>query len=138
MSDCSKIDRLFKNRIWRILRTTQMILYILESRNFILFMNQNIFFFVLQQMQQDKKRADEERYKYELAEKEHEKTRKREEYLSSMGRTGKNSRGVINANYVYMLEEQKKRISQKDLRHQEKVLRDSCLVMGHVNDKFMA
>lgn len=89
-------------------------------------------------MQQDKKRADEERYKYELAEKEHEKTRKREEYLSSMGRTGKNSRGVINANYVYMLEEQKKRISQKDLRHQEKVLRDSCLVMGHVNDKFMA
>lgn len=89
-------------------------------------------------MQQDKKRTDEERYKYELAEKEHEKTRKREEYLSSMGRTGKNSRGVINANYVYMLEEQKKRISQKDLRHQEKVLRDSCLVMGHVNDKFLA
>lgn len=94
--------------------------------------------FPLQQMQQDKKRADEERYKYELAEKEHERARKREEYLSSMGRTGKNSRGVINANYVYMLEEQKKRISQKDLRHQEKVLRDSCLVMGHVNDKFMA
>lgn len=93
---------------------------------------------LLQQMEQDKKRADEERYKYELAEKEHERARKREEYLSSMGRTGKNSRGVINANYVYMLEDQKKRISQKDLRHQEKVLRDSCLVMGHVNDKFMA
>jgi len=55
-----------------------------------------------------------------------------------MGRTGKNSQGVINANYVYMLEEQKKRISQKDLHHQEKVLRDSCLVMGHVNDKFLA
>lgn len=95
-------------------------------------------FFLCQQIEQDKKRADEKRYKYELAEKEHERARKREEYLSSMGRTGKNSQGVINANYVYMLEEQKKRISQKDLHHQEKVLRDSCLVMGHVNDKFLA
>ncbi|KAL9973388.1 hypothetical protein ACROYT_G019844 [Oculina patagonica] len=89
-------------------------------------------------LQETKKRRDEERYKYELAEKEHEKTRKREEYLNSMGRTGKSSKGVIGANYVYMLEEQKKRISQKDLRHQEKTLRDHCLVMGHVNDKFMA
>lgn len=48
---------------------------------------------------------DEERYKYELVEKEYEKIRKREEYLSSMGRIGKNFRGVINVNYVYMFEE---------------------------------
>ena len=95
-------------------------------------------FFHIQHLQETKKRYDEERYKQELADKEHERQRKREEYLSSMGRTGKSSRGVINANYVHMLEEQKKRISQNDLRHQEKILRDSCLVMGHVNDKFLA
>lgn len=138
MSECSKINRLITNGIWRISTyNSNDTAYIWNKGILFLFYSEYISF-LLQQIQQDKKRADEERYKYELAEKEHEKTRKREEYLSSMGRTGKNSRGLINANYVYMLEEQKKRISQKDLRHQEKVLRDSCLVMGHVNDKFLA
>lgn len=60
----------------------------------------------------------------------------REKYLIRMGRTGRP--GVINANYVNMIEEQKKSISQRDLRHQEKILRDSCLYMGQVNDKFLA
>lgn len=53
-----------------------------------------------------------------------------------MGRTGR--AGVVNANYVNMIPEQKLKISQGDLRHQEKILRDHCLVMGHVNDKFVA
>lgn len=55
-----------------------------------------------------------------------------------MGRTSKSKQGVINANYTSMLEDQKMRIAQKDLKHQEKVLRDHCLVMGHVNDYFLA
>ena len=67
---------------------------------------------------------------------EKERGNMREKYLISMGRTGRP--GVINANYVNMIEEQKKSISQRDLRHQEKILRDSCLYMGHVNDKFLA
>ncbi|EDO39548.1 predicted protein [Nematostella vectensis] len=69
-------------------------------------------------------------------EQEKTKSNEREHYLKSMGRTGKT--GVINANYTNMLEDQKKRISQKDLRHQEKVLRDHCLYMGNVNEYFMA
>lgn len=97
----------------------------------------NLFQF-FQELQDAKKRNEEERRKWEMADKEHERARKREEYLSSMGRTGRSIRGVINANYVNMLEEQKKRISQKDLRHQEKILRDSCLVMGRVNEQFLA
>ena len=73
-----------------------------------------------------------------MAEREHEKARKREEYLSSMGRTGRSTQGVINANFVHMPEEKKNKICQKDLRHQERVLRDSCLVMGRVNEYFLA
>jgi hypothetical protein len=55
-----------------------------------------------------------------------------------MGRTSKSKQGVINANYTHMLDGQKKIIAQKDLKHQQKVLRDHCLVMGHVNDYFLA
>lgn len=55
-----------------------------------------------------------------------------------MGRTSKTKQGVINANYTNMLEDQKKYIAQKDLKHQEKTLRDHCLVMGHVNDYFLS
>lgn len=93
---------------------------------------------IQQKLEDDKRKFEAERRKYLMAEKEHEKTRNREEYLSSMGRTGRSTRGVINANFVHMPEEQKNLISQRDLRHQERILRDSCLVMGKVNDYFLA
>jgi len=88
------------------------------------------------QLEEEKRRDEEEKRKFRKVEKEKELARTREEYLRSMGRTGRT--GVISGNYVNMTDEQKKRISQRDLRHQEKILRDHCLVMGHVNDKFMA
>lgn len=93
---------------------------------------------VRQQLEDDRRRSEEQRHRHEMAEREHEKARKREEYLSSMGRTGRSTQGVINANFVHMPEEKKKKICQKDLRHQERVLRDSCLVMGRVNEYFLA
>ena len=89
-----------------------------------------------QQLEEEKKRADQERQKLQKVEQEKERARTREEYIRSMGRTGR--AGVVNANYVNMIAEQKLKISQRDLRHQEKILRDHCLVMGHVNDKFLA
>ena len=92
--------------------------------------------FSSQQLEDEKKRADAQRRKLQKIEQEKELARTREEYIRSMGRTGR--AGVVNANYVNMIEEQKKRISQNDLRHQEKILRDHCLVMGNVNDKFLA
>ncbi|XP_029188413.1 uncharacterized protein LOC114955700 isoform X2 [Acropora millepora] len=88
------------------------------------------------QLEEEKKRADQERQKLQKVEQEKERARTREEYIRSMGRTGR--AGVVNANYVNMIAEQKLKISQRDLRHQEKILRDHCLVMGHVNDKFLA
>lgn len=91
---------------------------------------------IIQQLEEEKKRADQERQKLQKVEKEKERARTREEYIRSMGRTGR--AGVVNANYVNMISEQKLKISQRDLRHQEKILRDHCLVMGHVNDKFLA
>ncbi|XP_022788204.1 uncharacterized protein LOC111328098 isoform X2 [Stylophora pistillata] len=91
-----------------------------------------------QQLEDDRRRSEEQRHRYEMAEKEHEKTRKRERYLNSMGRTSKNTQGVINANFVHMSEEKKNKICQRDLRHQERILRDSCLVMGQVNENFLA
>ncbi|XP_029188411.2 capping protein inhibiting regulator of actin dynamics-like isoform X3 [Acropora millepora] len=91
---------------------------------------------VQQQLEEEKKRADQERQKLQKVEQEKERARTREEYIRSMGRTGR--AGVVNANYVNMIAEQKLKISQRDLRHQEKILRDHCLVMGHVNDKFLA
>lgn len=91
---------------------------------------------ILQQLEEEKKRADEQRRKFQKVEQDKERARTREEYIRSMGRTGR--AGVVNANYVNMTEEKKMRISQKDLRHQEKILRDHCLVMGHVNDMFVA
>ncbi|XP_027056830.1 GRB10-interacting GYF protein 2 [Pocillopora verrucosa] len=93
---------------------------------------------VRQQLEDDRRRSEEQRHRHEMAEREHEKARKREEYLSSMGRTGRSTQGVINANFVHMPEEKKNKICQKDLRHQERVLRDSCLVMGRVNEYFLA
>lgn len=87
-------------------------------------------------MELERKRQQEERNKLQKDEMEKERGNLREKYLISMGRTGRP--GVINANYVNMIEEHKKSISQRDLRHQEKILRDSCLYMGHVNDKFLA
>lgn len=90
------------------------------------------------QLEDDRRRFEEQRHRYEMAEKEHEKTRKRERYLNSMGRTSKNTQGVINANFVHMSEEKKNKICQRDLRHQERILRDSCLVMGQVNENFLA
>ena len=92
--------------------------------------------FPFQQLEEEKRRDEDEKRKLRKVEKEKELARTREEYLRSMGRTGRT--GVISGNYVNMIEEQKKRIAQRDLRHQEKILRDHCLVMGHVNDKFMA
>jgi len=91
---------------------------------------------LIQQLEEEKRRDEEEKCKLRKVEKEKELARTREEYLHSMGRTGRT--GVISGNYVNMIEEQKQRISQRDLRHQEKMLRNSGLVMGHVNDKFMA
>lgn len=67
-----------------------------------------------------------------------EKTHSREEYLKSMGSTSQTKKGVITANYTQMIPEEQNRLSQKDLRHQEKILRDNCLYMGHVNDYFLA
>lgn len=92
--------------------------------------------FPFQQLELEKKLEEEERRKLQKVEKEKELARTREEYIRSMGRTGRT--GLINGNYVNMIEEQRQKISQKDLRYQEKVLRDHCLVMGRVNDKFMA
>lgn len=92
--------------------------------------------FPFQQLELEKKLEEEERRKLQKVEKEKELARTREEYIRSMGRTGRT--GLINGNYVNMIEEQMQKISQKDLRYQEKVLRDHCLVMGRVNDKFMA
>lgn len=97
-----------------------------------------ILFLLFQQLEDDRRRSEEQRHRHEMAEREHEKARKREEYLSSMGRTGRSTQGVINANFVHMPEEKKNKICQKDLRHQERVLRDSCLVMGRVNEYFLA
>ena len=71
-------------------------------------------------------------------EQEIDKMRSREEYLKSMGRTNKTKKGVINANYTHMIPEEQKRTSQKDLWHQEKILRDHCLCMGRVNEYFLA
>ncbi|XP_068701584.1 uncharacterized protein [Montipora capricornis] len=88
------------------------------------------------QLEEEKKRADQEKLKLEKVEKEKERARTREEYIRSMGRSGR--AGVVNSHYVNMIPEQKMKISQRDLRHQEKILRDNCLVMGHVNDKFIA
>lgn len=95
-------------------------------------------FLLFQQLEDDRRRSEEQRHRHEMAEREHEKARKREEYLSSMGRTGRSTQGVINANFVHMPQEKKNKICQKDLRHQERVLRDSCLVMGRVNEYFLA
>ena len=67
-----------------------------------------------------------------------EKTYSREQYLKSMGSDNKTKLGVTNANYTQMIPEKQKRLSQKDLRHQEKTLRDHCLYMGHVNEYFLA
>lgn len=72
-----------------------------------------------------------------MVEREYEKVRKREEYLSSMGRIGRSIQGVINVNFVYMFKEKKNKICQKDLCYQERVLRDSCFVMGRVNEYFL-
>lgn len=91
---------------------------------------------ICQELELERKRQQEERNKLQKDEMEKERGNLREKYLISMGRTGRP--GVINANYVNMIEEHKKSISQRDLRHQEKILRDSCLYMGHVNDKFLA
>ncbi|XP_068701583.1 GRB10-interacting GYF protein 2-like isoform X2 [Montipora capricornis] len=91
---------------------------------------------IIQQLEEEKKRADQEKLKLEKVEKEKERARTREEYIRSMGRSGR--AGVVNSHYVNMIPEQKMKISQRDLRHQEKILRDNCLVMGHVNDKFIA
>ncbi|XP_068718442.1 capping protein inhibiting regulator of actin dynamics-like isoform X1 [Montipora capricornis] len=91
---------------------------------------------IQQQLEEEKKRADQEKLKLEKVEKEKERARTREEYIRSMGRSGR--AGVVNSHYVNMIPEQKMKISQRDLRHQEKILRDNCLVMGHVNDKFIA
>ena len=96
----------------------------------------SMFFFTLKQLEEEKKRADQEKLKLEKVEKEKERARTREEYIRSMGRSGR--AGVVNSHYVNMIPEQKMKISQRDLRHQEKILRDHCLVMGHVNDKFIA
>ncbi|KAK3696699.1 hypothetical protein QZH41_013060 [Actinostola sp. cb2023] len=65
-------------------------------------------------------------------------SKQRQDYLKLMGRKSDTKKAVINANYTHMLEEHKKLIAQKDLRHQEKTLRDNCLVMGNVNDYFLA
>ncbi|KXJ25818.1 uncharacterized protein LOC110243487 isoform X1 [Exaiptasia diaphana] len=84
------------------------------------------------------KKEQEERTKRIRQEQEIMKSKERDQYLKSMGRTSKTKQGVINANYTNMLEDQKKWIAQKDLKHQEKVLRDHCLVMGHVNEYFLS
>ncbi|XP_031563467.1 CLK4-associating serine/arginine rich protein-like isoform X2 [Actinia tenebrosa] len=93
---------------------------------------------ILQAEAERKQKEDEVRTRRIKHEQEEAKSKERERYLNSMGRTSKSKQGVINANYTSMLEDQKIRIAQKDLKHQEKVLRDHCLVMGHANEYFLA
>ena len=59
--------------------------------------------------------------------------KERDQYLKSMGKYGTKEKGYNN-----LIGEEQNQITQKDLRHQEKVLRDSCLVMGRVNEYFLA
>lgn len=60
-------------------------------------------------------------------------------HLKHMGRMG-NSKNPYKpeAKYIDMIKERQHGISRNDLRHQARVLRDSCLYMGHVNEYFMA
>ena len=68
-----------------------------------------------------------ERNARETLEQEENRRREREDHLRQCGRAGRKNKQI----QVQML-------TQQDLRHQQKVLRDHGLVMGHVNDKFLS
>lgn len=120
--------------------------FILHKKHFLLlpsyislcYLNLKFWYFYFQAEKERKQKEDEVRMRRIKYEQEETKSKERERYLNSMGRTSKSKQGVINANYTSMLEDQKIRIAQKDLKDQEKVLRDHCLVMGHVNEYFLA
>eukprot|EP00112_Aurelia_sp_Birch-Aquarium-sp1_P014195 Seg3049.1 transcript_id=Seg3049.1/GoldUCD/mRNA.D3Y31 product="hypothetical protein" protein_id=Seg3049.1/GoldUCD/D3Y31 len=75
--------------------------------------------------EEERLRAEEEaRLEKERGEIEDARRREREEHFRQRGEGGKSSRS--------------RGSTQKDLRHQQKILRDHGLVMGHVNDEFLS
>ena len=62
----------------------------------------------------------------------------REFYLKDMGQMGTLQENVVSKSYVHMIPEKQRAINQNDLRHQARVLRNSCLYMGPVNEYFWA
>lgn len=62
---------------------------------------------------------------------EENRRREREEHLRQREQGGKRF-GKMDK------ETQRRILTQKDLRHQSKILRDHGLVMGHVNDRFLS
>lgn len=72
---------------------------------------------------------EEKRLEREKLDLEDARRREREEHLRQRGEGGMNRSRNRNSRLV---------TSQKDLRHQQKVLRDHGLVMGHVNDEFLS
>ena len=60
----------------------------------------------------------------------------REHYLRDMGRLGTCKQNGHPQRYVDMIPERQIGVNHDDLRHQRRVLRDSCLYMGPVNEYF--
>ena len=69
-------------------------------------------------------------------EQEEANTKAREHYLRDMGRLGKLQQNGHPQRYVDMIPERQIGVNRDDLRHQARVLRDSCLYMGPVNEYF--
>ena len=96
-------------------------------------MHYQIFASLLSSLQEEEDRLrlqEAERLEREKRDLEDAKRREREEHLRQRGEAGmfrssrsKNGRLAT---------------SQKDLRHQQKILRDHGLVMGHVNEEFLS
>ena len=83
-------------------------------------------------MQEEEERLrlqEEEQLREEKRYMEDAKRREREEHLRQRGRGGLKGSMAKSGSLA---------ASQKDLRHQQKVLRNHGLVMGHVNEEFLS
>ncbi|XP_028407238.1 uncharacterized protein LOC114529767 [Dendronephthya gigantea] len=60
----------------------------------------------------------------------------REYYIKNMGRMGTLNQNGHPQRYIDMIPERQHGVNRDDLRHQARVLRDSCLYMGPVNEYF--
>ncbi|CAB3987666.1 Hypothetical predicted protein [Paramuricea clavata] len=69
-------------------------------------------------------------------EQEEANAKAREYYLKNMGRMGTLQQNGHPQRYIDMIPERQDSVNRDDLRHQARVLRDSCLYMGPVNEYF--